>query len=613
MKVVVPSGISGDMKEDDRGSCCAFRRHGGWQQKKCMNRMCSKDLTGFFSSLDFTFESLGEGSWQRAKICLYNLVKDELFPNLDESFNEVILIRVEEVVADGVGAKPDKKKEKKKKALRKGIVVLIHFIKDIRSVTSNIDASSLLEKLSNGFHSLLDLKDASFDLLLQKVKEFVISNESRRLPKGTRDFSEEHIVREKAFSIITNVFKRHNAMPLDNPICELRETLTGKYDEDSKLIYDLAYQIRLNHQKLMDGMLDIRGVPSQKNRTICLSIDKLDKQTFEQIKKELIDEKGLNTETVEKIGLYVKLRGHPLELFKNLKKKEACFLQVENKHVEAPAADDLALWMFTEAVEIALMFSVYLVVGNSMKGIYMVVIEILKTLRPVDENPYARYCGTRKLMKMKLPLNWTKDLEENEKEVVCSSCFTKSSDFDSSYCAISDGNDKNEGENEDLYFSMKQDHKDKNLEHFTKYWVKDQPLIIRDAIKSESKLNWDPIFIIVLYLERSAQSREEKAWKVKTCSNRFKDETGRQQIFTGGKTHANVCHEKLKFKVWLSSEIFREHFPSYYDDVMHALPLEQYTNPLTGILNLATNLPPESQNINLGPFIHILYCRLKDL
>ncbi|GJT94379.1 lysine-specific demethylase JMJ25-like protein [Tanacetum coccineum] len=68
-----------------------------------------------------------------------------------------------------------------------------------------------------------------------------------------------------------------------------------------------------------------------------------------------------------------------------------------------------------------------------------------------------------------LPLNWTKDLEENAKEVVCSSSFTKSSDFDSSYCAICDGNDKNEGENEDLYFSMKQDLREKNLEHFTKH------------------------------------------------------------------------------------------------------------------------------------------------
>lgn len=51
-------------------------------------------------------------------------------------------------------------------------------------------------------------------------------------------------VREKAFSIIGDVFKRHGAMALDTPVFELRETLMGKYGEDSKLIYDLADQVK---------------------------------------------------------------------------------------------------------------------------------------------------------------------------------------------------------------------------------------------------------------------------------------------------------------------------------------------------------------------------------
>ena len=51
--------------------------------------------------------------------------------------------------------------------------------------------------------------------------------------QGTRDFAKEQMaVREKAFSIIANVFKRHGAMALDTPVFELRETLTGKYGED---------------------------------------------------------------------------------------------------------------------------------------------------------------------------------------------------------------------------------------------------------------------------------------------------------------------------------------------------------------------------------------------
>lgn len=50
-------------------------------------------------------------------------------------------------------------------------------------------------------------------------------------------------IRKKAFSIIEEVFERHGATALDTPVFELRETLMGKYGEDSKLIYDLADQV----------------------------------------------------------------------------------------------------------------------------------------------------------------------------------------------------------------------------------------------------------------------------------------------------------------------------------------------------------------------------------
>ncbi|OIV94122.1 hypothetical protein TanjilG_29222 [Lupinus angustifolius] len=62
---------------------------------------------------------------------------------------------------------------------------------------------------------------------------------------GTRDFAKEQMtIRKKAFSIIEGIFERHGATALDTPVFELRETLTGKYGEDSKLIYDLADQGR---------------------------------------------------------------------------------------------------------------------------------------------------------------------------------------------------------------------------------------------------------------------------------------------------------------------------------------------------------------------------------
>ena len=39
------------------------------------------------------------------------------------------------------------------------------------------------------------------------------------------------------------MFRRHGAVGIDTPVFELKDTLMGKYGEDSKLIYDLADQV----------------------------------------------------------------------------------------------------------------------------------------------------------------------------------------------------------------------------------------------------------------------------------------------------------------------------------------------------------------------------------
>ena len=72
------------------------------------------------------------------------------------------------------------------------------------------------------------------------------ANAPRRRPKiakGTRDFLPDQMrIRKKALQLIEGVFESHGAVSIDTPVFELRETLTGKYGEDSKLIYDLADQ-----------------------------------------------------------------------------------------------------------------------------------------------------------------------------------------------------------------------------------------------------------------------------------------------------------------------------------------------------------------------------------
>lgn len=204
-------------------------------------------------------------------------------------------------------------------------------------------------------------------------------------------------IRNSVLDKIVAVFKKHGAETIDTPVFELKEVLTGKYGEDSKLIYDLKDQggeilslrydltvpfarylamnkistikrytiakvyrrdnpsiargryrefyqcdfdiagaydpmlpdaecvrivyeilktldfgdfvIKLNHRQLLDGLLQICGVPSDQTRTICSSIDKLDKTEWPEVRREMIEEKNLSSEAADRIGEYVKLSG----------------------------------------------------------------------------------------------------------------------------------------------------------------------------------------------------------------------------------------------------------------------------------------------------------------
>lgn len=64
-----------------------------------------------------------------------------------------------------------------------------------------------------------------------------------KTPKGTRDFNPQQMaLRQSVLEKIVAVFQKHGAETIDTPIFELKDVLTGKYGEDSKLIYDLKDQ-----------------------------------------------------------------------------------------------------------------------------------------------------------------------------------------------------------------------------------------------------------------------------------------------------------------------------------------------------------------------------------
>lgn len=267
---------------------------------------------------------------------------------------------------------------------------------------------------STAIYSIISSKE---DMLspnnISKMEEIVsnlLSGGVQRKPKiakGTRDYlPDQMMIRDQAFQIIRRVFKSHGAVEIDTPVFELKDTLTGKYGEDSKLIYDLADQggellalrydltvpfarflslnsvgnikrfhigkvyrrdqpqlskgryrefyqcdfdiagtygrmvpdseclcvaseilaslpigdfgIKLNHRRLLDAILDLSGVPADKFRTICSAVDKLDKEPWSEVKREMVEDKGLTPDVADKIGVFVVQKGDPWEMYKSL-------------------------------------------------------------------------------------------------------------------------------------------------------------------------------------------------------------------------------------------------------------------------------------------------------
>lgn len=53
-----------------------------------------------------------------------------------------------------------------------------------------------------------------------------------KVPKGTKDWEgTDMVIRDKIFSAITSVFKRHGGVTIDTPVFERKEILAGKYGE----------------------------------------------------------------------------------------------------------------------------------------------------------------------------------------------------------------------------------------------------------------------------------------------------------------------------------------------------------------------------------------------
>ena len=89
------------------------------------------------------------------------------------------------------------------------------------------------------------------------------------------------------------------------------------------------FEVRLNHRKKLDGIFEICGVPEETFRAISSAVDKLDKCSWEEVRKEMIEEKGLDPTVADSIHVQIGHKGRPEEVIAALKANEL-FMKNEN-------------------------------------------------------------------------------------------------------------------------------------------------------------------------------------------------------------------------------------------------------------------------------------------
>lgn len=83
-----------------------------------------------------------------------------------------------------------------------------------------------------------------------------------------------------------------------------------------------SFELKLNHRRILDGMMAYAGVPASNFRAVCSAIDKLDKEPWSAVRHEMTTQKNVPESVADTLGEFVQLKsecGTPSELCARLR------------------------------------------------------------------------------------------------------------------------------------------------------------------------------------------------------------------------------------------------------------------------------------------------------
>ncbi|XP_022720643.1 lysine-specific demethylase JMJ25-like [Durio zibethinus] len=226
-------------------------------------------------------------------------------------------------------------------------------------------------------------------------------------------------------------------------------------------------------------------------------------------------------------------------------------------------------------------------------------------------------CGDCRLeLKRILPVGWISNLEANAGKML-RTCRTGQGILKHE-CAISGRGmlhrvASREGSNDNCLYSPTSDgNQQEDLCHFQIHWAKGEPVIVRNTLANSTGLSWEPMVMCRALCENGNSDINLEMSEVKAidCLAGCEVAINTYQFFKGymeGRSYDNFWPEMLKLKDWPPSNKFEDLLPRHCDEFISALPFQEYTDPRSGILNIAVKLPPGVLKPDLGPKTYIAY------